>query len=111
MLTPAEAGLKARSNIATRNKREWLRHSRWLYSHSLALLVDEAESEQRSQIFANILGYGHLLPQQKLLMDYLRYLPQSVSLYKKLRKRKQNGRNSNKSVSITGYLQPAPKRG
>ncbi|MFH5070350.1 AAA family ATPase [Enterobacter cloacae complex sp. 2024EL-00215] len=85
MLTPAEAGLKARSNIATRNKREWLRHSRWLYSHSLALLVDEAESEQRSQIFANILGYGHLLPQQKLLMDYLRYLPQSVSLYKKLR--------------------------
>ncbi|WKZ93977.1 AAA family ATPase [Chimaeribacter arupi] len=61
---------ESRSNV----KKDWLRRSRWLYSSALSMLVDNEYAEHRQQIFANILGYGHLLPMQKNLRLYVQNL-------------------------------------
>ncbi|KAA6050460.1 AAA family ATPase [Pantoea sp. Bo_7] len=63
-------GEESRPNV----KKEWLRRSRWLYSSALSMLVDNEYAEHRQQIFANILGYGHLLPMQKNLRLYVQNL-------------------------------------
>ncbi|MEG0866483.1 MAG: AAA family ATPase [Hafnia sp.] len=81
MITPNEIGVGNTASV-NRTRRDWFRHSRWLYSNSLSMLVDDAEAEQRRQIFANILGYGHLANQQKSVQDYLRYLPSIQSFQK-----------------------------
>lgn len=83
MITPVEVGTGHTTSI-NRSKREWFRHSRWLYSNSLSMLVDDAAAEQRRQIFANILGYGHLSNQQKQVQDYIRNLPSIQSEQRQL---------------------------
>ncbi|WP_269217997.1 AAA family ATPase [Escherichia coli] len=62
LLSPKEIGAGKNRPQAVLTKQAWLRNSRWLYSNALSLLVDESQAEQRSQVFANILGYGHLIP-------------------------------------------------
>lgn len=75
LLSPKEIGAGKNRPQATVTKQTWLRNSRWLYSNALSLLVDESQADQRSQVFANILGYGHLIPLQQSINSYLQYLP------------------------------------
>ncbi|HHT0251500.1 TPA: AAA family ATPase [Raoultella ornithinolytica] len=75
LLTPNETGVGSRADTRQRVKSDWLRGSRWLYSNAMSLLVDNDFAEQRRQIFANILGYGHLLPMQNSLRIYESNLP------------------------------------
>jgi exonuclease SbcC len=59
MLTPTS--ISGNSVIASRKaKRGWLRNSRWLYSNSLSVLIENNKAVERQQIFADILGFGHL---------------------------------------------------
>ncbi|CAB1402231.1 hypothetical protein [Pseudomonas fluorescens] len=79
MLTPAS--ISGRSTIALRKaKRGWLRNSRWLYSNSLALLIDNNKADERQQIFADILGFGHLTSTLRELRDYRKALPSTKGL-------------------------------
>lgn len=74
MLTPAS--ISGRSTIALRKaKRGWLRNSRWLYSNSLSLLIDNNKADERQQIFADILGFGHLTSTLRDLREYRKALP------------------------------------
>jgi exonuclease SbcC len=74
MLTPAS--ISGRSTIASKKaKRGWLRNSRWLYSNSLSLLIDNNKADERQQIFADILGFGHLTSTLRDLRDYRKALP------------------------------------
>lgn len=75
LLTPDETGTGSRTDTRQRVRSDWLRGSRWLYSNAMSLLVDNDFAEQRRQIFANILGYGHLLPMQNSLRIYESNLP------------------------------------
>lgn len=79
MLTPQS--ISGRSTIALRKaKRGWLRNSRWLYSNSLALLIDNNKADERQQIFADILGFGHLTSTLRDLRDYRQALPSTKGL-------------------------------
>jgi exonuclease SbcC len=83
MLTPPS--VKGSSTQATtKARREWLRNCRWLYANSLALLVDNSKSELRQQIFADILGLGHLTSTLNNLKEYRGDLPRVQGLEKKL---------------------------
>lgn len=83
MLTPAS--ISGKSTIALRKaKRGWLRNSRWLYSNSLALLVDNNKADERQQIFADILGFGHLTSALRDLHDYRKALPSTKALADKV---------------------------
>lgn len=79
-ITPVETGKDARADVRQRLKTDWLRSSRWLYSSALSLLVDNDHAERRQQIFANILGYGHLIPTKTRLESYVNALPSGRSL-------------------------------
>lgn len=79
MLTPPS--ISGKSTIALRKaKRGWLRNSRWLYSNSLALLIDNNKADERQQIFADILGFGHLTSTLRDLRDYRKALPNTKGL-------------------------------
>ncbi|MEB3438107.1 AAA family ATPase [Pseudomonas sp. A2] len=79
MLTPSS--ISGKSTIALRKaKRGWLRNSRWLYSNSLALLIDNNKADERQQIFADILGFGHLTSTLRDLRDYRKALPNTKGL-------------------------------
>ncbi|WP_270828595.1 AAA family ATPase [Aeromonas sp. Y318-1] len=79
MLTPQS--ISGKSTIALRKaKRGWLRNSRWLYSNSLALLIDNNKADERQQIFADILGFGHLTSTLRDLRDYRQALPNTKGL-------------------------------
>ena len=83
MLTPSS--ISGKSTIALRKaKRGWLRNSRWLYSNSLALLIDNNRAEDRQQIFADILGFGHLTSTLRDLRDYRKALPNTKGLENKV---------------------------
>lgn len=83
MLTPSS--VKGSSTQATtKARRDWLRNCRWLYANSLALLVDNSKSELRQQIFADILGLGHLTSTLSDLKEYRGELPKVQGLEKKL---------------------------
>lgn len=86
MITPEETGADGRSDIRQKLKTEWLRSSRWLYSSALSLLVDNQHATLRKQIFANILGYGHLIPVLNKLNAYVNAIPSDRSLLTKLRR-------------------------
>lgn len=74
LLTPASVtGSSAQATGKAR--RDWLRNCRWLYANSLALLVDNSKSEQRQQIFADIIGLGHLTSLLSNLKEYRAELP------------------------------------
>jgi exonuclease SbcC len=79
-LTPASIAANKRKDLAIKERSEWLRGTRWLYSTALGLLIDNEHVEQREQIFADILGYGHLTPVRKNLKAYIRALPGTRSL-------------------------------
>nr|WP_102385532.1 SMC family ATPase [Vibrio cyclitrophicus]PME27490.1 hypothetical protein BCV41_00930 [Vibrio cyclitrophicus] len=79
LLTPES--ISGRSVHATKKaKRDWLRNSRWLYSNSLSLLVDNNKAEARQQIFSDILGLGHLTSTLRDLRDYRTQLPSTKGL-------------------------------
>jgi exonuclease SbcC len=79
MLTPKS--ISGKSTIASRKaKRGWLRNSRWLYSNSLTLLIDNNKADERQQIFADILGFGHLTSTLRDLRDYRKALPNTKGL-------------------------------
>lgn len=83
MLTPPS--ISGKSTIALRKaKRGWLRNSRWLYSNSLALLIDNNKADERQQIFADILGFGHLTSTLRNLRDYRKALPNTKGLAEKV---------------------------
>ncbi|HHN8406372.1 TPA: AAA family ATPase [Morganella morganii] len=83
MLTPSS--ISGKSAIAlNKAKRGWLRNSRWLYSNSLALLVDNNKADERQQIFADILGFGHLTSTLRDLRDYRKALPNTKGLEDKI---------------------------
>ncbi len=83
MLTPSS--VKGSSPQATtKARRDWLRNCRWLYANSLALLVDNNKSELRQQIFADILGLGHLTNTLSNLKEYRGDLPKVQGLEKRL---------------------------
>lgn len=83
MLTPTS--VSGKSTIALRKaKRGWLRNSRWLYSNSLALLIDNNKADERQQIFADILGFGHLTSTLRDLRDYRKALPNTKGLADKV---------------------------
>lgn len=83
MLTPES--ISGKSTIALRKaKRGWLRNSRWLYSNSLALLIDNNKADERQQIFADILGFGHLTSTLRDLRDYRKALPNTKGLAEKV---------------------------
>ena len=80
LLTPT--AISGRTPQATKKaKRGWLRNSRWLYSNSLSLLIDNKHAEERQQIFADILGFGHLTGTLRDLKDYRGALPSTKGLY------------------------------
>lgn len=68
----------------TKARRDWLRNCRWLYANSLALLVDNSKSELRQQIFADILGLGHLASMLSNLKEYRGDLPKVHGLETRL---------------------------
>lgn len=74
MLTPGSVGGKNQT-VSKNIKRNWLRSSRWLYSNALALLVDNSRASDREQIFADILGFGHLTHALQKITDYRNALP------------------------------------
>ncbi len=79
MLTPTS--ISGKTTIALRRaKRGWLRNSRWLYSNSLSLLIDNNKADERQQIFADILGFGHLTSTLRELRDYRKALPNTKGL-------------------------------
>ncbi|HEI6812240.1 TPA: AAA family ATPase [Yersinia enterocolitica] len=83
MLTPSS--VKGGSTQATtKARRDWLRNCRWLYANSLALLVDNSKSELRQQIFADILGLGHLASTLSNLKEYRADLPRVHGLETRL---------------------------
>ncbi|MFA7894845.1 AAA family ATPase [Pseudomonas putida] len=80
LLTPI--AISGRTPHATKKaKRGWLRNSRWLYSNSLSLLIDNKHAEERQQIFADILGFGHLTGTLRDLKDYRGALPSTKGLH------------------------------
>ncbi len=74
MLTPTSVSGNTSHSIA-KAKRGWLRNSRWLYSNSLALLVDNNQAGERQKIFADILGLGHYTSTLRELKEYKARLP------------------------------------
>ncbi|KPB13128.1 Dna repair atpase-like protein [Pseudomonas syringae pv. syringae] len=83
MLTPASVSGSS-TQATTKARRDWLRNCRWLYANSLALLVDNSESALRQQIFADILGLGHLASTLSNLKEYRTELPKTQGLETKL---------------------------
>ena len=79
-LTPASIAANKRKDFAITERSQWLRGTRWLYSTALGLLIDNEHVEQREQIFADILGYGHLTPIRKSLKAYIKALPGTRTL-------------------------------
>ena len=84
MLTPTSVS-GGTAQATSKARRDWLRNSRWLYANSLALLVDNSESETRQQIFADILGLGHLASTLRNLKEYRNELPKTQGLETKLK--------------------------
>lgn len=80
LLTPSTISGKSPA-ITKKSKRGWLRNSRWLYSNSLSLLIDNKRAADRQQIFADILGFGHLASTLRDLKDYRRALPSTRGLH------------------------------
>jgi len=79
LLTPES--ISGRTTYAAKKaKRGWLRNSRWLYSNSLSLLIDNNRAEDRQQIFADILGFGHITSTLRDLKDYRGALPSTRGL-------------------------------
>lgn len=83
LLTPAAISGSTPQAIK-KAKRGWLRNSRWLYSNSLALLIDNKHAEERQQIFADILGFGHLTDTLRNLKDYKGALPSTKGLHENI---------------------------
>lgn len=83
MLTPDSVGGK-NQKVSKNVKRNWLRSSRWLYSNALALLVDNSRASDREQIFADILGFGHLTHALQKITDYRNALPSIKGVEAKL---------------------------
>lgn len=79
LLTPNSVSGRTSQAIG-KAKRGWLRNSRWLYSNSLSLLVDNNKAEERQQIFADILGLGHFINTLRELRDYRKELPSTKGL-------------------------------
>lgn len=79
LLTPVSVSGRS-SQAISKAKRGWLRNSRWLYSNSLSLLIDNNKAEERQQIFADILGLGHLTSTLRDLRDYRKQLPSTKGL-------------------------------
>ncbi|GAC1039551.1 hypothetical protein thsps117_43090 [Pseudomonas sp. No.117] len=99
MLTPTT--ISGKSTIALRRaKRGWLRNSRWLYSNSLALLIDNNKAEERQQIFADILGFGHLTSTLRDLRDYKKALPNTRGLSEKVTRLNTEIEILKKSIAI-----------
>lgn len=84
MLTPSSVS-GGTVQATSKARRDWLRNSRWLYANSLALLVDNSESSTRQQIFADILGLGHLASTLSNLKEYRNELPKTQGLETKLK--------------------------
>ncbi|WP_227478830.1 AAA family ATPase [Escherichia coli] len=100
LLSPKEIGAGKNRPQAVLTKQAWLRNSRWLYSNALSLLVDESQAEQRSQVFANILGYGHLIPLQQSINSYLQYLPGVSQLTQRLDRLREELRAVNEAEKV-----------
>ncbi|WP_223512616.1 AAA family ATPase [Pseudomonas sp. GL-B-19] len=83
LLTPETISGKT-TPAAKKSKRGWLRNSRWLYSNSLSLLIDNNRAEERQQIFADILGFGHLTSTLRDLKDYRKALPSTKGLHENI---------------------------
>ncbi|HGY1810956.1 AAA family ATPase [Citrobacter braakii] len=85
LLTPITVSGNTPQSIS-KAKRGWLRNSRWLYSNSLALLVDNNQAEERQKIFADILGLGHFSSTLRELREYRSGLPSVKGLEEGVRK-------------------------
>ena len=83
LLTPSTISGKSPA-ITKKSKRGWLRNSRWLYSNSLSLLIDNNRAADRQQIFADILGFGHLASTLRDLKDYRKALPSTKGLHENI---------------------------
>lgn len=83
LLTPSTISGKSLA-ITKKSKRGWLRNSRWLYSNSLSLLIDNNRAADRQQIFADILGFGHLAGTLRDLKDYRKALPSTRGLHENI---------------------------
>lgn len=79
LLTPNSVAGRSAQAIG-KAKRGWLRNSRWLYANSLSLLIDNNKAEDRQQIFADILGLGHLTSTLRELRDYRIRLPNTKGI-------------------------------
>lgn len=97
-ITPEETGPDGRSTTRQNLKTEWLRSSRWLYSSALSLLVDNEHAALRKQIFANILGYGHLIPVLNKLNAYVDAIPSDRSLMTRRRQMEEDIRQLTEKV-------------
>ncbi|QTO52777.1 AAA family ATPase [Duffyella gerundensis] len=104
-ITPEEIGPEGRSNTRQNLKTEWLRSSRWLYSSALSLLVDNEHAALRKQIFANILGYGHLIPVLNKLSAYVDAIPSDRSLLTKRRQIEEEIRQLAEQVDQEAHAQ------
>ncbi|MEJ1784606.1 hypothetical protein SMA53_23380, partial [Escherichia coli] len=61
---------------------------------------DESQAEQRSRVFANILGYGHLIPLQQSINSYLQYLPGVSQLTQRLDRLREELRAVNEAEKV-----------
>lgn len=102
-ITPEETGKDGRVDVRQRLKTDWLRSSRWLYSSALSLLVDNDHAERRQQIFANILGYGHLIPIKSKLETYIAALPSARSLIAKRKEIEDEIQNLASEATLNPY--------
>jgi exonuclease SbcC len=103
LLTPASV-TGSSPQAKGRARRDWLRNCRWLYANSLALLVDNSKSEQRQQIFADILGLGHLTSMLSNLKEYRGELPSIRGLETKLGNLDEEIHDLEKQLTASLYM-------
>lgn len=101
-LTPDNLAVSNRSDYAIKERGNWLRGTRWLYSTALGLLIDDDHLEKREQIFADILGYGHLTPVRRKIKAYWDALPSYRGLESNLKKIELQIEVVKKDISAAG---------
>lgn len=101
-LTPDNLAVSSRSDYAIKERSSWLRGTRWLYSTALGLLIDDDHLDKREQIFADILGYGHLTPVRRKIKAYWDALPSYRGLESNIKKIELQMESAKKDISSAG---------
>lgn len=101
-LTPDNLAVSSRSDYAIKELSGWLRGTRWLYSTALGLLIDDDHLDKREQIFADILGYGHLTPVRRKIKAYWDALPSYRGLESNIKKIELQMESAKKDISSAG---------